>query len=586
MTNRTRTFLGIFLASAAALAVSALLVERSLRAFLYDDIRRTLLGQAHLTAALVPDHTFAGDADAEADELGRRIGARVTLIASDGRVVGDSEVPTAGLAAVENHATRGEILEAERTGTGTSVRRSSTTGVDTMYAAVRIPEGPWRYVRMALPLTVIEDRVADVRRLTLVGLAVGLLAATVVTAVTSVLLNRRIRGVAETAQRYRAGDFSRPAHDYGRDEIGIVANVLDSTARELGLRLADSARARARTDAILSGMVEGVLLVDRGGHVVLVNPALRAMFGWSGGTDGQHYLEVVRQPAIASMIAAALAGDPTAPVEVEIDRDLRRQAVANVVPVRGDEGGGAVLVLHDITDLRHADQVRRDFVANVSHELRTPLTAIRGYVEALADGPASPADSRKFIEIIARHAERMERLVHDLLRLARLDSGQETAQRSVVAIAPLVSLVVQDLQPLLTRRRIDVSVETGPDAAHVLADSDKLQDALRNLLENAANYAPEGSRVDVISERCDRWVDLHVADRGPGVPEADLPRIFERFYRVDRSRSRDPGGTGLGLSIVKHLVEVQGGTVRAGHRAGGGALFTMRLPGESRPSVA
>ena len=317
---------------------------------------------------------------------------------------------------------------AAKVGEGTAARQSHTTGVWTMYAAVRVKEGPIAYARVALPLTAAEDRVAHVRRFALAGLAAGLVAAVALAWLTSVLLNRRIRAVAAVAERYRAGDFGEPARDYGRDEIGIVATVLDQSARELGARLADMARERAHMDAILSGMVEGVLLVNSAGRLVLTNPALRSMLRLPPTVGDQHFLEVVRQPDIAAQLSKALAGERPAPVEVTLDRDARRVFVAHAGPVARERGGGAVLVLHDITERRRADQVRRDFVANVSHELRTPLTAIRGYVEALADQPP-PEEAQRFIEIIARHSLRMDRLVRDLLRLARLDAGQETLER-------------------------------------------------------------------------------------------------------------------------------------------------------------
>jgi two-component system phosphate regulon sensor histidine kinase PhoR len=577
VTFRTRTFLGVFLASAAALALATVLIERVTRGVLYVEIRETLLGEAHLIARQIRREPAPGDFDGEADDIGRLLGARVTFIAADGRVLGDSEVAAADLPALENHSSRPEIVEAGRTGTGTNARVSATTGVETLYAAIRVDHESLAYIRVALPLTVIENQASEIRRVAILALAAGLVIAAVATAAASILLNRRLRAMADAARRYTAGDFSRPARDYGRDEIGMVAGVLDRTARELGQRLADSARARARTDAILAAMVEGVLLVDRTGRVVLINRALGTLLGSTDKAEGRQYIEVVRQPALASMIAAALAGEPTSPVEVETDREPRRQAVANVVPVPGEHGDGAVLVLHDITDLRRADRVRRDFVANVSHELRTPLTAIRGYVEALLDSPPAPDEARRFLDVIARHAERMERLVHDLLRLARLDAGQEPAARGPVDVEAALTAATQDLQPLLTARRIAVNLS--PDGERrVTADARKLQDVLKNLLENAANYSPEGGTIDVTVTRADSMVDIVVADRGPGVPEADLPRIFERFYRVDRSRSRDPGGTGLGLSIVKHLVELQGGTVRAAQRPGGGAMFTVRLP--------
>jgi two-component system phosphate regulon sensor histidine kinase PhoR len=579
VTVRTRTFLGAFLAAALALAVSTVLAERSLRAYFHDDIRASLMNEARLAAYLVARQPSLTDADAEADALGGLVGARVTLIAADGTVVGDSEVAPAGLRALENHATREEVIEAKQSGEGTFIRHSHTTDVETQYAAVAVRNRPVAFVRVALPLTAVNARIAEVRRLALVGLAAGLLVALLTTIATSLLLNRRLRLVAETARRYQDGDFSRPVRDHGRDEIGLVANVLDQTARRLGSQLHEMARDRAHTDAILDGMVEGVVLIDAGGHLVLTNRAVRAMLRLPDPAEGVHYLEVVRQPDVASIVAAALAGRSPAPIEVELDRDARRRVMTNVVPVAAERGGGAVLVLHDITDLRHADQVRRDFVANVSHELRTPLTAIRGYVEALLDAPSDAPAPREFLDVIARHTLRMERLVRDLLRLARLDAGQETIERVPVGLAALIAGVERDLLPILEAKHQRVDVRIDADAASVPGDPAKLQDVFRNLIENASNYSPEGGVIEVTAGRADTHVEIAVADRGPGVPDADLPRIFERFYRVDRSRSRDPGGTGLGLSIVKHLVELHGGTVAAANRAGGGAVFTVRLGG-------
>jgi two-component system phosphate regulon sensor histidine kinase PhoR len=275
-------------------------------------------------------------------------------------------------------------------------------------------------------------------------------------------------------------------------------------------------------------------------------------------------------------------------VEVQLDRGSRRFFVAHVVPVARERGGGAVLVLHDITALRHADQVRRDFVANVSHELRTPLTAIRGAVEALVDAPdespPTPEEARKFLTIISRHALRMEQLVRDLLRLARLDAGQESIARVDCRLDAIVAGVERDMQTTLGARRQAIRVAIGDAAAVVPADPTKLHDVLLNLMENASKYSPEGGAIDVTSERTDGTIAIRVADRGPGIPEVDLTRVFERFYRVDRSRARDPGGTGLGLSIVRHLVELHGGTVVAANRDGGGAIFSVMLPAGSTPA--
>src|SRR6185503_9719759 len=580
MTFRTRTFIAVFVSASLAVGVATWLVESALRTYLRQEIERTLVAEARLTAALLSHRAplSDADADAEADDIGKRIGARVTFIAADGRVLGDSEVDTAAVPLVENHSTREEVIQARASGEGVAVRRSHTTSTETLYAAAAVRGGPVAVARVALPLTTIEERVASVRQKALIGLGAGLGAALVLTFVASAFIGRRVRAVAETARRYQAGDFSRPARDFGRDELGVVANVLDHTARELGNRLVEMARERAHTDAILTGMAEGVLLVAANGHLVLTNPAARAMLRLPADSGDTHYVELVRHPDVCRLVAAALTGGSPAPVEVQLDAGTRRTFVAHSVPVAAARGGGAVLVLRDITDLRRADQVRRDFVANVSHELRTPLTAIRGYVEALQDSPGSPQQTRQYLEIIDRHSLRMERLVRDLLRLARLDAGQETLAPTRCSLAEVIDLVERDLEGALRARKQSVRIEIHGGASHVTADPAKLGDVFRNLIENASNYSPEGGVIEIAAVRDGDVVRTTIADRGPGIPEPDLSRIFERFYRVDRSRARDPGGTGLGLSIVRHLVELQAGRVRAANREGGGTVLELTLP--------
>jgi two-component system phosphate regulon sensor histidine kinase PhoR len=583
VTFRTRTFVGVFVAASLALAVSTLLIERAMRDYLRRDIERGLMSETRLAAALLAHRGALTDPDGDADALGRIVGGRVTFIAADGRVLGDSAVDAAQIASIENHGAREEVVEARRAGEGSATRRSATTTVETLYVAVAVPDSPMAVVRLALPLTVIEDRIGRVRGLALVGLGAGLVAALVLIWAASLVINRRIAAVADAAARYRAGDFSRPARDHGADEVGVVANVLDDTARELGARLTEMARERAHTDAILTGMAEGVLLVTAAGRLVLTNPAGRAMLRLPETPGDRHYLELVRQPDVAALVARALAGESPASIEVELDPGSRQTFIAHVVPVDAVRGGGAVLVLRDITDLRRADQVRRDFVANVSHELRTPLTAIRGYVEALLDGPIQAPQTREFLEIVDRQSLRMDRLVRDLLRLARLDAGQETLTLGDCRLVDVIGAVTSDLDTTLRARGQTVQVALAADAAVVRADPAKLSDALRNLVENASNYSPQDGQIEVATTRDQDCVILRVADRGPGIPEADLPRIFERFYRVDRSRTRDPGGTGLGLSIVKHLIELLGGRVTAANREGGGAVFELSLPAPSGP---
>jgi two-component system phosphate regulon sensor histidine kinase PhoR len=328
-------------------------------------------------------------------------------------------------------------------------------------------------------------------------------------------------------------------------------------------------------------MVECVLVVNAQGRVQLVNDAARRMLRIKESPDGLHYLEIVRQPDIAAQLGAALHGTTTQALELTLPYGPDLVIMARSAPVSSAAAGGAVLVIHDITDLRKADRIRRDFVANVSHELRTPLTAVRGYVEALSDGGADPAESQRFLEIIGRHTLRMERLVRDLLRLARLDAGQEAIERVPCAVDALFNGVETELVDALQSREQTVEHRIGADAATVTGDPAKLHDALRNLLENASNYSPPRSRIVMASERSGGTVLLTVEDEGPGIPEAELARVFERFYRVDKARSRasqDPGGTGLGLAIVRHLIELHGGRATAANRPTGGARFTLELP--------
>ena len=362
-----------------------------------------------------------------------------------------------------------------------------------------------------------------------------------------------------------------------------------SEASQVARRVSELETDRARMAAILSGMVEGVLVVDGEGRLRLANDAARRMLNLETNLVGRHYLEAVRQPGVVGQLGSALKGERRPPIEVPLDavspaggpRIFRAQAT----PASTDGGGGAVLVLHDISDLRRVDRVRRDFVANVSHELRTPLTAVRGYVEALLEEPTDAAQRRQFLEVIDRHTDRMERLVRDLLRLARLDAQQETAEVHAIDVATLFRSVSTDLSERIELQRLQVDITVEPEAATIEADPTKMHDALRNLIENAVNYSREGARIELGARVQDDRVLLSVGDFGPGVPEADLGRVFERFYRVDPSRTRDPGGTGLGLSIVRHLVELHGGKVSAKNRAEGGAVFTISLPHRRKRAV-
>ena len=551
-------------------------------------IEETLVAQARLAAELLsraapsaatsPEALMA-ELDQEADRLGSQLDARVTLIAADGRVLGDSAEPLENLPTLENHATRPEVLEAKASGLGRARRFSATLGIDMLYVAAPVQHSSIAFVRVALPLTDIRHQLRTVLTATLTALGIALVGGAAIAFMISSRLGQRVRAVADVAARYRRGDLTPPRLNYGDDELGAVARTLDDSVQELGSRLADLARDRGRMAAILAGMIEGVIVVDAQGRLELVNRAAEEMLKLDEPTMGRHYVETIRHPGITDLVTAALGGSAPRSVELAPPRDPARTVIARAAPTTTGADRGVVLVLHDITELKRADQIRRDFVANVSHELRTPLTAIRGYVEALAEGDAEPEETPRFLEIIMRHTLRMERLVKDLLRLARLDAGQEVLEVSECDVRRLAQSVTSDLEPTLSPREQHVEVDIAADVETVRADPSKLHDVLRNLISNASTYSPEQSTIRISARRDREFVAIQVQDEGPGIPEEDLSRVFERFYRVDKSRSRDPGGTGLGLAIVKHLVELHGGKVFAENRAGGGAQFTIMLKG-------
>jgi two-component system phosphate regulon sensor histidine kinase PhoR len=585
-TFQTKFFLAALSAAVIALAVAGLMFSTTLRRQTDARIEATLIAEARLAADLLSHAsalTTVPELDEEADRLGQLIGARVTFVAPDGRVLGDSSETLEGVAAMENHALRPEVVEARSTGLGRARRYSATLKIDMLYVAVPVNHPAIGFVRVALPLTDIGHQLEAVLTATMSALGLALVGAAVIAWRFSARIGHRVRLIAEIARRYQRGDLTPPGLGYGDDELGTVARALDESVQEVGRRLADQARDRSRMEAILVGMVEGVIVVDPQGRLQLLNAAARQMLRADNPAIGRPYLETIRLPAIAELVAATLGGGNPEALQFSPPRDAGRTIIARAAPTSTGAAFGAVLVLHDITDLRRADQIRRDFVANVSHELRTPLTAIRGYLEALSEADSSAEEHQQFLDIIARHAQRMERLVKDLLRLARLDAGQETLDLNACDTKSLAEAVMADLAPAAQGRNQQLRVAVAKGAETLRADPAKLHDALRNLVANAITYSPEYTSITIEATQAidgsgaDR-VAVSVSDEGPGIPEEDLARVFERFYRVDKSRSRDPGGTGLGLAIVKHLVELHGGSVRVENRPSGGARFTMTLP--------
>ena len=572
---RLKLFLAISMVSATGIAVAAAMIGRALADESSARIERDLVSQTHLLAEVMA-HGLRdlppAALDEEADRLGEFVEARVTLIALDGTVVGDSAEDGASLAALENHGMRPEIIAARERGVGTVRRFSTTVNADLLYVAVPVQHPLVAVVRLALPLTEIQSQVRVVRRATAAALALALVVALAVAWVVSARLSWRLRALAARARDYARGRLSLAPQDDGSDDIGQLGRVLDESARAVVSRMAELDLARGRMEGILAGMTEGVIVVDGDGRMQLVNGAAQKMLDIAGAA-GQPYLHAVRHPEVVAQFDAAMAGRAAADTEIQLAGG--RTAAARAVALTGE---GAVLVLHDITRLREADQIRRDFVANVSHELRTPLTAIRGYAEALRDVSLPAAERDRFLGIIERHTQRMDRLVRDLLRLARLEAKREVAHPEPLAIADVFETVITDLRPRLAARRQRVAITIAPGAERVVSDAGKLEEILKNFVDNAITYAPEGSQIGLEAALRDGHYEVAVVDEGPGIPPADLARVFERFYRADKARSRESGGTGLGLSIVKHLVERLNGRVTASNRPEGGARFAVILP--------
>jgi two-component system, OmpR family, phosphate regulon sensor histidine kinase PhoR len=586
VTLRLRGRIAVTAVAATATALVAVLALEGpdLHRRAVDQVRATLLAEARLMARVVAQPLAEvrppDEIDALVDEAARDVDARVTVIALDGTVVADSALSGAALRAVENHRTRPEVQEALASGAGSAVRRSTTVGEDFLYAAVAVRHRG-RLVavsRVARSLRGVEEQVDELQRAVTVALALAFVLTALLSAALASPLAGPLGEVMDAARRFAAGDLSARSRVRRADEVGELARILNRSADQLQARITEIARDRARIDAILSAMEDGVMAVDHRGIVLLANQALREGLELDDPV-GRHYLEVVRQRAVGELLEEVLRRGARQEGEVEMLRGGRAYAVIGVpFPGPEEQPPGAVLTFHDMTELHRVERVRRDFVANASHELRTPLTSIRGFVEALEDGAMQePATGRRFLEKIRVHADRMAALVSDLLELSRLESGERAPTWQDVAPAEVAEEVAGSFADAAARKGVALHrAERG--APTVVSDPDRLRRILENLVENAVKYTPAGGRIDITTGPAAEGAELVVADDGPGIPAAHLERIFERFYRVDKARSREMGGTGLGLSIVRHLAEGMGATVRVESELGRGSRFTVTLP--------
>jgi two-component system phosphate regulon sensor histidine kinase PhoR len=516
------------------------------------------------------------------ERYARVLQARITVIAVDGTVLGDSERDPASVREMESHAARPEVSTALAGGVGRDVRRSATLGVEMLYVAVPL-EGssrPRGAIRLALPLTEVARLRAATRQAVVVGAVLAIAVALAAGLFVSRRVTRPVVAMQAIARRMAAGDFDQRVPVTGHDEVAELGAALNRMALSLGEKVETLEAERAEVAAILDRMVEGVVALDARGRVLLVNPAARGILGVEAdpAVEGRPLLEVVRQKTLADLAAACRAG--SAQRELDLGPPLDRTLRVHAVPVPfSRHATGVLLVLHDVTELRRLERVRAEFVSNVSHELRTPLTAIRGYLETLLDGALEDrVHARRFLETAHAHAERLGRLVDDLLQLSNVETGKVRLRLESLELADVAAGVVAMFERAAAARRLRVVNAVGGDL-RVKADRDRLVQILVNLVDNAVKYTADEGRVTLdATRRPDGAIEVSVGDTGIGIPSTELPRLTERFYRVDKARSRELGGTGLGLAIVKHLVHAHGGELAIESELGKGTTVRFTLP--------
>ena len=549
----------------ALLLVINLCLDLSLPPFLVAKIRADLERDARFVIALV-HHVPTAELNPAVQAWAKATGLRVTVIQLDGTVIAESEKP---LDQLDNHRYRPEVQSALQSGMGSAIRPSDTIHADLLYVAARDSN---QIIRVALPLHDVAATVGQVRR-TIAGASavVGLIALPLIFWLAQ-RTSAPIDAMRRMATRVAGGDFTGRAPDHEAGEVGELAGALNQMSRQLETRLRELTSEKAHLGGILAGMTEGVLVVDAAGKIRLLNTALRLAFGLTDEALGKTVLEVFRDAGLAELISAA-------PAARELTFLQPADRVFTVQAGRLTGATGVVVVFHDITRLKQLENVRKDFVANVSHELRTPLAVIKGYVETLLDEePPAAVTGRQFLETIQRHTRRLEVLIDDLLSISALESQQARLDCGPVSLLATATAVVEELSPRASEKNITVVLELPAALPAVSADVQRLHEVLVNLLDNAIKYTPAGSHVKVSAVPHNGFLKVCVADNGPGIAAEHLPRIFERFYRVDKARSRELGGTGLGLAIVKHIIQAHGGKVWVESELERGSRFYFTVP--------
>ncbi len=502
---------------------------------------------------------------------------RVTVIASDGQVLADSQSDPRTM---ENHAARPEIRDAFAKGDGQSIRGSADNNLLCYAVRLSVAGGPPVVLRFALPLQTVDQELWEFRRRLWLASVVMLLVTGIASLLISRSFSRRVERLQMFSRRVAEGDFRPLEADRSGDALEALAISFNETAARLDRTIRTLTEERNLSSAILGSMVEGVAVVNASERLLFANRGFTEILGLDvPPQSGSALVEVVRQTELIEAVRQVLKGEPRVESEI-VTGTLRHHFFAvTVASVSAAETSGAVIVLHDITELRKLERVRRDFVANVSHEFKTPLTAIQGFAETLLAGAIDDPQNRiRFLEIILEHSRRLARLTDDLLKLSKMDADRLELEIRRLSVSQFVESCIETTQRPAAEKDLRISVNLPQSLPDIAADRRRLAEVLQNLLDNAMQYTPAGGQIMVSASADGVEVTFTVSDTGIGIPQADQPRIFERFYRVDVARSREVGGTGLGLSISKHLVEVHGGRIWVESEVGQGSQFHFTVP--------
>jgi two-component system, OmpR family, phosphate regulon sensor histidine kinase PhoR len=509
---------------------------------------------------------------------------RVTVILPDGQVIADSdEIP----AQMKNHADRPEFTEAVQTGSGNAVRFSETLGKRMMYQAVPVTREDQllAVIRTSVVITAIDEALGSFyQRLFWAVLLISLVAAIISLAI-SKKITRPIEQMTSVATRFAAGELDLRVAIPKATELAELAVALNQMAQQLNARIETIQKERGRMETILSSMAEGVLAIDSTGHIVSINQAAANLLNVDTDVIGSSIEEAARNPQLLQSVADILRHEHPGTSEACIVKENGRclQLYSSILTDPQGVRSGAVLVLQDITRTRQLEEVRRDFVANVSHELKTPVTSIKGFVETLLDGALyEPHQVQRFLTIISRHSDRLNAIIDDLLSLSRLEEETEKRRLSFeeAPIKPALNSAIELAKLKADDKHIELKLRCDSKITAKI-NAPLIEQAVLNLIDNAIKYSQENSLIEVQAERTASQTVIRVADHGSGIPQEHLDRIFERFYVVDKGRSRKLGGTGLGLSIVKHIAQVHGGRVDVKSTLGEGTTFEIRLPVQS-----